>query len=196
VPLALESNESTFIIFRRQGAVANKPPASGLISDLPVRHELSGPWNVRFTAGRGAPAQAGFPELISWAKHKDPGIQHFSGTAYYDQQFVMPPVAPGERIILDLGKVAVLASVKLNGRDFGVVWKEPYALDVTDALRPGRNELEIRVVNTWVNRLIGDAALPEDQRITWTTWSPFRPGDALQSSGLLGPVVLRNSRNP
>ena len=198
VPITLESNESTFIIFRRQGAVAGSLPAaaSALVSDLPVKHELSGPWNVRFTPGRGAPAQVGFSELISWTKHKDPGIRHFSGTAFYDQQFVMPPMTPGERFTLDLGKVAVLASVKLNGRDFGVIWKEPYTLDVTDALRPGRNELEIRVVNTWVNRLIGDAALPEDQRITWTTWSPFRPGDALVPSGLLGPVVLRNTRNP
>jgi hypothetical protein len=198
VPLTLESNESTFVTFHRQGAAAGSLSSSafGLISDLPVKHELSGPWNVRFTPGRGAPAQAGFSELISWAKHKDAGIRHFSGTAFYEQQFVMPPMTTGERIILDLGKVAVLASVKLNGRDFGVVWKEPYAIDVTDALRPGRNELEIRVVNTWVNRFIGDAALPEGQRITWATWSPFRPGDALVPSGLLGPVVLRNTRNP
>lgn len=198
VPLTLEDNESTFIIFRRQGTAEGHLPSapSNLISDLPVKHELSGPWNVRFTPGRGAPAQVGFPELISWAKHEDPGIRNFSGAAFYDHQFVMPPVTKDERIILDLGKVEVLASVKLNGRDFGVVWKKPFAIDVTDALRPGRNELEIRVVNTWVNRLIGDAALPEDQRITWATWSPFRPGDALQASGLLGPVVLRSSGNP
>lgn len=198
VPIALESNESTFIIFHRQGAVPGRLSiaASGLVSDLPVKQALSGPWDVRFTPGRGAPAQVGFPKLISWAKHDDSGIRNFSGTAFYDQQFVMPPMAPGERFILDLGKVAVLASVKLNGRDFGVVWKEPYALDVSEALRPGRNELEIRVVNTWVNRLIGDAALPEDQRITWTTWSPFRPEDTLVPSGLLGPVVLRSTTNP
>jgi hypothetical protein len=192
VPLALESNESAFVIFRQQGEAAKKmPAASGLVSDLPVKLELPGPWKVRFTAGRGAPAQADFPGLISWSQHKDPGIRHFSGAAFYDQQFVMPPIAPGERIILDLGKVAVLASVKLNGRDFGVVWKEPFAIDVTEGLRPGRNELEIRVVNTWVNRLIADAALPEEQRVTWATWSPFKPGDPLVPSGLLGPVVFR-----
>jgi hypothetical protein len=84
--------------------------------------------------------------------------------------------------------------VKLNGRDLGVFWKEPFAIDVTDHLKTGRNELEIRVVNTWANRLIGDASLPEDKRITWTTWSPFKAGDSLQSSGLLGPVVLRSSK--
>jgi len=198
VPLALESNEPAFIVFPPPGEAAGRLPsaASGLISDLPVKHELSGPWNVRFTPGRGAPAQAGFPELISWAKHKDPGIRHFSGTAYYERQFVMPSMTPGERIILDLGKVAVLASVKLNGSDFGVVWKEPYTVDVTDALRPGRNELEIRVVNTWVNRLIADAALPEEKRITWAAWSPFKSSDSLVPSGLLGPVVIRSSKNP
>lgn len=197
VPLALESNATTFIVFRRQGtAAASLPASAGLISELAVKRELSGPWNVRFTPGRGAPAQAVFPELISWPNHGDPGIRHFSGDAFYEKQFEMPIMPPGERLILDLGKVAVLAAVKLNGRDLGVVWKEPHALDVTDALRMGSNKLEIRVVNTWVNRLIADAALPEDQRITWTTWSPFKPGDPLKPSGLLGPVVLRSSGNP
>lgn len=88
-----------------------------------------------------------------------------------------------------------LAAVKLNGRDLGVLWKEPFAIDVTEELQTGRNELEVRVVNTWINRIIGDVALPEDQRITWATWSPFKPGDALQPSGLMGPEQLRISPN-
>ena len=195
VPLALEANESAFIIFRQHGA-ERLPTATGLVSDMPVRLGLSGPWMVRFMPGRCAPVEAEFPELISWSKHTDPGIRDFSGTAFYNRQFDMPPVSPGERFILDLGKVAVLASVKVNGRELGFVWKEPYAIDVTNALRSGRNDLEIRIVNTRVNRLVADASLPEEQRITWATWNPFKKGNSLVPSGLPGPVVLRVAAKP
>ena len=123
----------------------------------------------------------------------DAGVRDYSGSATYTKDFEISALRPGEEIMLDLGKVAVLASVKLNGRDFGVVWKEPYALEVTGALRPGKNSLEVRVVNTWVNRLIADSALPPDKRLTWTTNNPYQPGDPLLPSGLLGPVFLRTT---
>ena len=155
--------------------------------------ELTGPWNVQFTPGWGAPEQITIPKLISWTDHSDPGIQHYSGPAIYTKDFELPVLPSGERIILDLGKVAVLASVKLNGHNLGVVWKEPYALDVTGALKPGRNTLDVRVVNTWVNRLIADAGLPDGKRLTWTTDNPYHPTDPLLPSGLLGPVYLRSS---
>jgi hypothetical protein len=103
----------------------------------------------------------------------------------------LPALRPGERLSLDLGKVGVLASVKLNGQDLGVLWKEPFASDVTRVLKPGRNVLEVRAVNLWVNRLVADAGLPVGKRLTWATWSPFRPSDALLPSGLIGPVQLR-----
>jgi hypothetical protein len=158
---------------------------------MPVRLELTGPWNVRFTPGWGAPEQIVFSNLISWMEHSNSGVQHYSGAATYTKDFELPALRPGEKIMLDLGKVAVLASVKLNGHDLGVVWREPWALDVTGALRAGSNTLEVRVVNTWVNRLIADSALAPAERLTWTTFNPYHPGDPLLPSGLLGPVVLR-----
>jgi hypothetical protein len=94
-------------------------------------------------------------------------------------------------VFVDLGEVHALASVRLNGHDLSVVWKSPFAINATNALRAGRNELEVRVVNTWVNRLIADAALPADQRLTWTTDNPYRATDPLVISGLLGLVCLR-----
>jgi len=104
------------------------------------------------------------------------------------QQLVEPRV-------LDLGEVKVLAAVKLNGHDLGVVWKTPYALDITRALQSGKNSLEVRVVNTWVNRLVTDAGLPAEKRLTWTTDNPYHPSDPLLPSGLLGPVFLREANN-
>jgi hypothetical protein len=63
--------------------------------------------------------------------------------------------------------VQVIAEVRLNGRNLGIVWKAPYAVDVTSAIRPGKNTLEVRVANLWVNRLIGDERFPDDSE--WTT---------------------------
>lgn len=194
VPLTLEAWESAFIVFRKGADDLTDSPGH-LVSDLPVAQELGGEWSIRFPPGLGAPAQASLPELIPWNQHADPGIRHFSGAATYFKSFESAAKPTGARMFLDLGTVNILAAVKLNGRDLGVLWKEPFAIDITEALQTGRNDLEIRVVNTWVNRLIADAALPEDRRISWATWSPFKPGDTLQPSGLMGPVVLRVSND-
>jgi hypothetical protein len=198
VPLTLEANASTFVVFRKtDNALPLRPQAeTNLIADLPVRLELAGPWNVRFTPGWGAPERVTFTNLVSWTDQPDFGVRHYSGSAVYAKEFDFPAVRPGERLVLNLGNVGVLAGVKLNGRDLGVVWKEPYAVDVTSALRAGKNSLEIRVVNLWVNRLIADAGLPPSQRLTWATWNPFHPSDALVQSGLLGPVTILTAKKP
>ncbi|HWI56466.1 MAG TPA: glycosyl hydrolase, partial [Bacillota bacterium] len=118
---------------------------------------------------------------------------------------------------LDLGRVAVMAEVKLNGKDLGILWKPPFRVDVTAALKPGENLLEVKVVNLWINRQIGDESLPEDSernpngtlkvwpkwleegkpsptgRFTFTSWRLYMKGDPLVESGLLGPVTLRTS---
>ena len=97
----------------------------------------------------------------------------------------------GCRYVLDLGKVMVMAKVKVNGKYAGGVWTDPYSLDVTDFIRDGRNKIEISVANNWMNRLVKDASMPEDERRTWTNINPYGPDSPLQPSGLIGPVVLR-----
>ena len=94
------------------------------------------------------------------------------------------------RCYLDLGAVKNLAEVRVNGKDCGVLWKEPFRVDVTDAVHVGTNHLEVKVTNLWPNRLIRDQQLPEDQRITWTSVSLYKPADPLLPSGLLGPVTI------
>jgi hypothetical protein len=64
-------------------------------------------------------------------------------------------------------------------------------VDVTLVLRDKDNQLEIAVANLWPNRLIRDAGLPAEQRLTWTTWNPFKPDSPLLPSGLIGPVTLQ-----
>ncbi len=185
--------------------------------DLPEPLAVAGPWNVSFQAGRGAPAQAVFEKLISWPDHPEAGIRYFSGTATYRRNLDIPAelLVPGRELHLDLGRVQVIAEVRLNGRKLGILWKAPFRVDLTSAARTGENLLEIEVTNLWPNRLIGDEQLPEDiewaglplerwpdwllncvprpvpQRVTFTTWHHWRKDSQLLPSGLLGPVMLR-----
>lgn len=160
---------------------------------LPAPIVVSGSWKVDFQPGRGAPATAEFPRLISWSDHEDQGIRYFSGHATYHNQVTVPPtlLGPERRLLLDLGGVEVIAQVKVNGQDCGILWHSPYVVDVTDKLQAGPNELEIRVVNLWPNRIIGDLRNPTAKPFTFCQSQLYSAKDALLPSGLLGPVELR-----
>jgi hypothetical protein len=186
---------------------------------VPAPGGIAGPWRVRFQEGRDAPPEVTLNELISLHRHADPGVRYFSGTATYSRTLDLPVgfVAGDARTVLDLGRVEVIAQVRINGRDLGTLWKEPYRLDVTEALHAGSNELEIRVTNLWPNRIIGDEQLPPENqyatgpehgilhmpdwylngqakpaggRITFDTWQFYHKDDPLLESGMLGPVRL------
>ncbi len=169
---------------------------------LPEAQILAGPWDVRFAAGWGAPESVVFPKLIAWDQHADAGIKHFSGTATYRQKFPLNAGQAQQLVRLQLGDVKYVARVRVNGQDLGVVWTNPWAVDLSGIVKEGDNELEIDVTNLWVNRLIGDAALPMEQRFTKTniylqtgdrTVKPYQgygSKDPLVTSGLLGPVRL------
>lgn len=154
---------------------------------------LDGPWQVKFDPQWGGPDSISFPALQDWAKHELPGIRFYSGTAEYVINFQVPPgwLEQNAAVELDLGSVETLAEVQLNGRDLGVWWKPPFREIITPTLMPGDNELRVRVTNQWTNRLIGDAALPEEKRITRTTMRPYGADFPLEPSGLIGPVKLR-----
>lgn len=173
--------------------IAHDPRTDALRTPSRAGFDITGPWRVRFQPERGAPEQAEFPELISWPDAEDEGIRHFSGIAEYSARF-QASAELAERdgpLELDLGRVAGVARVTLNGKQVGIVWKPPYALDVTGRLRVGENELRCEVANTWHNRLVGDSTLSPEQRITRTNIRrPFNPSTPLLESGLLGPVRL------
>ena len=85
--------------------------------------------------------------------------------------------------------------MRLNGKKLGVLWTAPWRVEITDAVRPSGNVLEIDVVNLWVNRVVGDLNLPKEKRITEThdvfRFGMVRPTTPLFDSGLLGPVTLQ-----
>jgi hypothetical protein len=133
------------------------------VSGLAEPAVVDGAWRVAFQAGRGAPPEIELPRLVSLHQHDDPRVKYFAGTATYRNTFdALRGNVAGRRVFIDLGRVEVIAELSVNGKNVGSVWKPPYRVDVTDALRPGRNELEIRVTTLWPNRLIGDEELPEE----------------------------------
>jgi len=188
---------------------------------VPSPITIEGPWTLEFPPGWGAPASVTLERLISWPEHAEEGVKYFSGTAVYRKTFDVPAdrLAKDTRLFLDLGRVAVMAEVKLNGRDLGVVWKPPYRVPISGVARPGPNELEVRVTNLWPNRLIGDeqkppylkwnadggpaewpdwlatgGPVPKTGRWTFTTWHQYEKDSPLLESGLLGPVTVEAAK--
>ena len=217
VPLEFERFGSMFIVFRK--------PAANIKGSNFVRfktiQKVEGPWTVGFDkdwlypldgmTGQEANGVFVFKTLDDWSKRPEPAIKYFSGTARYHAEFaVQKDVAVGKRCWLDLGGVQVTASVRLNGVNLGVVWCDPWRVDVTKALNGGINQLDVEVVNRWPNRVIGDQIkcgeykayqdpaayqnLPAGQRRTYTNVDmsrEFKPLDkGLLPSGLLGPVCI------
>lgn len=215
VPLRLDPSGSVFVIFR-QATQTTKGTGKNWIDTTPVQ-EITGPWEVSFDPTWGGPAQpVTFDKLQDWSKHQDAGIKYYSGHATYRKVFSCQSPVVSLRTYLDLGKVQIMADVTLNGKPLGILWKPPYRMEVTDSLKDGENTLELKIVNLWINRLIGDMQLPEDSerdpkgalkswpqwlqegkpnptgRFTFGTWNLYQKNEPLIESGLLGPVKLES----
>ncbi len=172
--------------------------SSMLVKSLPSPEAASEKWMVTFQEDRGAPKeQVYFEKLESWTQRPEEGIRYFSGTATYEQViYINRERLQKERSIhLDLGDVKYLAEVFVNDQPLGVLWKPPFRMDITNAVKVGANKVQIKITNVWKNRLIKDAQLPKESRLTWTFY-PFyqnEPDAPLMESGLLGPVRVLSS---
>jgi hypothetical protein len=166
------------------------------VATAPPVQTIENEWTVRFAPGWGAPESATFPKLVSLTERPEDGIKYFSGAATYQNTFDLPKslLAKESHLELDLGTVANLAEVRLNGRDLGVLWKPPFRVDVTGLVQERGNRLEVKVVNLWVNRMIGDEKLPEARRYTHANMHKFTAASPLLASGLLGPVRIVAAR--
>jgi hypothetical protein len=192
LPLEFAPCGSIFVVFCQPAEkAAPSGPAQNFVKFTP-RHEIPGPWAVRFDPNWGGPGTVQFPQLVSWPKRPEEGIKFYSGAAVYETSFDLPESlrGPGRTLVLDLGKLRELAEVRLNGKNLGVVWAPPFRMDVSAAIQPTGNKLEIEVVNFWPNRIIGDQSLPPEKRLTRTNIRKLTKDTPLIESGLLGPVTL------
>ena len=188
VPLQLEPWGTVFVVFRKSTTektrVIPKEAERNLIT-------INGPWKVTFQTGRGAPDSITLDELSDWSRSDNPAVKYFSGVGTYASTFQADSswFKGGSRLWIDLGDVKNLAVVSVNGKELGETWHAPYRIDVTSALRPGVNEITIKVVNAWVNRLIGDEQ-PGATKVAYADVKPYKATSPLQPSGLLGPVTV------
>ena len=185
------------------------------VKNVPKPIDLSNNWEVEFSSTSPKTINEKFEKLISWSNHKNKDVQHFSGTATYTKEFEISKdlLQKDKHLELDLGSVAVIAEVFINGKKVSTLWKAPFRIYIDDFVKKGKNTLAIKVTNLWPNKLIGDESLPLDyerkgdkikklpdwllnntkrpsKRNTFASWRHWSKDDALLTSGLLGPIKI------
>lgn len=229
----LEQHESVFVVFRATSegvpTITNPKKMANASYILTADNQLikhketetialtfENKWTVTFPALKPKGKTHQFSELMDWTKHPAEAIKYYSGTATYQNEFVIhkKQLAKNKTLSLDLGGVSVAARVNINGTDLGVLWKAPYYVDVTNVLKKGKNTLTIEVSNQWTNRLIGDEQYPNEtgfdrkadkmpdwflnnepaplkQRSTFTITNFYGRNKTLLPAGLIGPLNIR-----
>ena len=215
IDIQFEPYQSYFVVFAKSSH-PYKPRGLNFYQKTIIT-KLNRPWDVTFDPKWGGPANVRFEKLTDWKDSKVDGIKYYSGIATYHQTFDVPDeeILNGHKhVYIDLGEVDVMASVKLNGKDLGVLWTAPWRIDITGLLKQKHNTVEIEVANLWANRLIGDENFPDDGvhdgkfpewlingtkrtsgRYTFTTLHPYTKKSPLLKSGLIGPVTIEQEEN-
>lgn len=190
IPLEMETDRSWFIVFTNH---INEHIAAGYVNNFPAFNPvqtLSETWEVDFVNKNIGPAEPQKMDVLTdWISSENDAIKYYSGTAIYSTTFHYSKENARE-VFIDLGRVGVMATVKLNGRKVGTAWMAPYRLNISDEIREGENVLEIAVVNVWRNRLTGDKQLPPAEKTTRVLVDQINPEEALIPSGLIGPVRI------
>jgi len=205
VPLTLEPYSSIMVVFNKKIEENKQGSAHRNYPDYKTVKNITGPWVVNFDPKWGGPESVTFPKLMDWTKHPNEGIKYYSGSAVYNKIFnINFELQKDKKYFLQLENVKDLgvAEVKINGKDKGVLWTKPFRVDITNELHKGENQLEIKVVNSWYNRVAGDEMFPDKKQYTSTNINlkhdyRGRPIDniPLEPSGLLGPVTIEETVN-
>jgi hypothetical protein len=205
VALTLEPYGAVMVVFNNSISANVQGPAQRNYPDFETLEEITGEWTVSFDPVWGGPGSVTFSELTDWTQHPDDGIKYYSGPAVYTKtvQIGFEP-QKNKQYFLILGSVkdVGIAEVKINGKNKGVVWTSPFRVEITEEMQKGKNKLEIKVVNSWYNRVAGDQMFPDKKQFTSTNIDlkhdfRGRPIDEirLEPSGLLGPVTIQEAKN-
>jgi alpha-L-rhamnosidase len=210
--LELAAYESRVLVFSDTPTSASKAQGDGSVR---VIADLTHDWEIRFPpSGNRVPVERRMDQLSSWTS--DPQTRFFSGEAVYTKTVTLsetdlrgaraitidfgtgtpvaadPAIKNGMCALLD-APLREAAIVTVNGEHVGSIWHPPYTLDLTAHLHPGQNRIEVRVANTAINVLAGQA--PPDYRLLNLRYGRrFGPQDMENlkplPSGILGIVQL------
>ncbi len=166
----------------------NPPIEFDVVGTQTIRLENN--WKLSFPPGWNVPESISLEKVQPWSEMANKHVRHYSGSAIYQTQFSLDQVSNADRLLLDLGRVGVIAEIEVNGKDAGTIWAAPFRRDITALVKPGENQLKVTVTCTWHNRLAFDSSLPKSQRKTWTYAAP-KADSPLDFSGLSRSVQLR-----
>jgi len=191
VPLKMEAYRSWYVVFTNNTNDKIMPAMKANFPKARIISEIKNQYKVDFENKEIGPKETlTFNKLEDWSKSSNDKIKYYSGTATYRTSFTIDKLPKNGKLYINLGKVSVMAEVKINGKKAGGVWIAPYRLNISDMVTKGENQLEVKVVNLWRNRMIGDKMLPKDKRYTWTVVEDIKKGELPHISGLLGPVTI------
>ena len=204
VPLTLDPYGSIMVVFSKkidknlQGTQKQNYP------DFETVKNIDGEWLVNFDPKWGGPESIIFPKLIDWTQHSNEGVKFYSGTAVYNKVFDIDfEPKNNEQYFLQLESVkdVGIAEVTINGENKGILWTKPFRIEISNELKKGENILQVKVVNSWYNRVAGDEKFRDKKQYTSTNIlliHDFRGGVKeeipLEPSGLIGPVTIEKSK--
>lgn len=187
VTITLQANESGFIVASGQ---LTEGISQRMIGSPEAVVPVEGSWNVYFDPKWGGPGEVVFEELTNWARNADDRIRYYSGTAVYKKTIILDKLDKDEELVLRIPRLGAMAQVFINGKEVSTIWCSPWEADLTPYVQEGDNALELRVVNSLTNRMIGDASLPQEERYTYAYPEIVKAGDRLVPSGIIGEVLL------
>lgn len=185
IQLEMSQMDAQFIVF--EGA-ANQDALEIPIQKIIGEKVVEGSWQLDFQKDRNSPGTIVLDQLISLNQHENPQVKYFSGEMNYSKFIHIENTK--NALWLDLGEVANMVEVSLNGQNIRTLWKAPFRLDISKFVKLGENKLELKVVNSWVNRLVGDTQPEEKNKSTFIVMPLFNQYSKTEKSGLIGPVKL------
>ncbi len=183
IDLNLPANGSVFVVFPKEKRVEMLPVETIQTEEIPVTIKN---WDILFKENGERVKR---DTLFDWSKEENEKIKFYSGTAEYKTTFKLKSVPQG-KVYLQLGDIANVATVFVNGKECGVAWTSPYEVDITDALKKGNNTLQVDVTNTWANALRGSDQDKAPFEGIWTNAKYRLPGDQLIPAGWFGPYTF------
>ncbi len=182
--IQLKGYQSIFVVFTDQPVEQVSPlPQADYYQEFDNNR-----WQITFSENQ---EQVKNSPLFDWSTSENPKIKYYSGHATYETTFKCDKV---DKAFLDLGEVKDIATVEVNGINCGTSWMAPYRVDISKAVKKGKNMLKITVVNTWANALLGaDNGMPPYDGI-WTNGKYRRAEKNVLPAGLLGPITLEYNK--